>query len=621
MLSSNKHINDILERIPDNPGVYQYFDEKGTIIYVGKAKNLKRRVHSYFNKNHEDSPKTRILVSKIRDIKYTIVESETDALLLENNLIKKYQPKYNILLKDDKSYPSICIKNEHFPRVIQTHKIIRDGSEYFGPYSSVPVVRTLLDLIKNIYPIRSCSLALNPQDIDNGRYKICLNYHIKKCLGPCEGIQSEESYNGNINEIRDILNGKIQVIAEKIKSDIKAYADNLEFEKAQVLKEKLELIEQYKSKSYIVNSNITNVDVYSYDESDNSAYINYLNIVNGCIVQAYTLEYKKRIEEEKEDILASGIFEIRKRFKSTSKEILVPFIPNLTIEKVSFSVPQRGDRKKLMELSLKNVRQYKNDLIKQEDKLNPEQRSVRVLTKLKNDLQLKELPMHIECFDNSNIQGTIPVASCVVFKKGKPSKKDYRHFSIKTVIGANDFASMEEILTRRYSRLLLEDAELPQLVIVDGGKGQLSSAVRAMARLLDNEAFSTWNNEDKLAANEKIKSIQLIGIAKKLEEIYFPGDSIPLYLDKTSESLKLIQQLRDEAHRFGITFHRKLRSKAQIKSELDDIPQIGEKTKNRLLVRFKSVNMIRKATREELEAVIGKSKTDIILNYFHKENL
>jgi len=621
MLSENPYIEKILERIPENPGVYQYFDENGTIIYVGKAKNLKRRVHSYFNRPHDDSPKTRILVRKIRDIKYTVVENEMDALLLENNLIKKHQPRYNILLKDDKTYPSICIKKENYPRVMMTRKILRDGSEYFGPYSNVPIVYAMLDLIKKIYPLRTCKLAMDSKDIDGQRYKVCLEYHIKRCKGPCMGYQSKETYDENIRQIREILKGNIHIIEEQLKREMMEHASRLEFEQAQEIKEKLTLVENYRSKSYIVNSNITKVDVFGYDETDNSAYINFLNIVNGCVVQAYTVEYKKRIEEEKESILAYGIYELRQRFKSNSREIIVPFIPDTTLDGVEFMVPVRGDRKKLLDLSMKNVRQYKLDLLKQEEKLNPEQRATRILTKLKADLQMTELPVHIECFDNSNIQGTNPVAACVVFKMGKPSKKDYRHFKIKTVVGANDFASMEEILTRRYVRLLTEREDLPELIVVDGGKGQLSSAVFAISKLMENEAFSTWNIEDKSAAAQRISSIKIIGIAEKLEEIYFPSDPIPLYLDKESESLKLIQHLRDEAHRFGISFHRDLRSKGQIHSELDDIKGIGEKSKKELLKAFKSTKKIKDASQKELSEIIGEAKARLIIEHFKEKTI
>lgn len=620
MLSNNKHLQTILERVPENPGIYQYFDKKGTVIYVGKAKNLRRRVHSYFNKNHDDSPKTRILVSKIADIKYTVVESEMDALLLENNLIKKYKPRYNILLKDDKTYPSICIKKEAFPRIFMTRKIVKDGSEYYGPYSSVPMVYTLLDLIKKLYPIRTCAHHLDKKNIDNHQYQICLYYHLKKCKGPCEGYQSEEEYNENISHIREILRGNLKDIAAILKDEMQKAAEDLAFEKAQECKDKLQLLENYRSKSYIANTNLSNLDVFSYDENETSAFINYLNICHGSIVQTYTIEYKKQIEEEKESLLASGIFEIRQKLKSKNKRILVPFIPSFEENGVELVVPKRGDAKKLMDLSMRNVKQYKLDLLKQQEKLNPEQRSTSLMTKMKEDLHLKELPWHIECFDNSNIQGTNPVASCVVFKKGKPSKKDYRHFKIKTVEGPNDFASMEEILTRRYSRLLKEEAALPQLVIVDGGKGQLHSAVVAMSNITKNSTFDDWSEEEKRAGQDKINHIQLIGIAKRLEELFFPGDSIPLYLDKRSETLKVIQHLRDEAHRFGITFHRDLRSKAQIHSELDDIKHIGEITKTKLLKEFKSIAGIKRASLEELTACIGNSKAAIVYGYFNKTN-
>lgn len=620
MLSNNKHLQTILERVPENPGIYQYFDKKGTVIYVGKAKNLRRRVHSYFNKNHDDSPKTRILVSKIADIKYTVVESEMDALLLENNLIKKYKPRYNILLKDDKTYPSICIKKEAFPRIFMTRKIVKDGSEYYGPYSSVPMVYTLLDLIKKLYPIRTCAHHLDKKNIDNHQYQICLYYHLKKCKGPCEGYQSEEEYNENISHIREILRGNLKDIAAILKDEMQKAAEDLAFEKAQECKDKLQLLENYRSKSYIANTNLSNLDVFSYDENETSAFINYLNICHGSIVQTYTIEYKKQIEEEKESLLASGIFEIRQKLKSKNKRILVPFIPSFEENGVELVVPKRGDAKKLMDLSMRNVKQYKLDLLKQQEKLNPEQRSTSLMTKMKEDLHLKEIPWHIECFDNSNIQGTNPVASCVVFKKGKPSKKDYRHFKIKTVEGPNDFASMEEILTRRYSRLLKEEAALPQLVIVDGGKGQLHSAVVAMSNITKNSTFDDWSEEEKRAGQDKINHIQLIGIAKRLEELFFPGDSIPLYLDKRSETLKVIQHLRDEAHRFGITFHRDLRSKAQIHSELDDIKHIGEITKTKLLKEFKSIAGIKRASLEELTACIGNSKAAIVYGYFNKTN-
>ncbi|MFA7042988.1 MAG: excinuclease ABC subunit UvrC [Bacteroidales bacterium] len=596
-------LQEQLDRIPDNPGVYQYFDETGTIIYVGKAKNLKRRVHSYFLKDHEDSPKTRVLVKKIRDLKYIVVDTEEDALLLENNLIKELRPRYNVLLKDDKTYPSICIKKENFPRVFQTRNIVHDGSEYFGPYSSIPMVRTMLDLIKKIYPIRNCKLLLLESAIKQGKYKTCLEYQIKKCLGPCEGLQSEEEYNENIRQIREILKGNIQNISKLLLDKMQSLAKGLQFEKAQQIKEKYELIEQYRSKSAIVNSGLHNIEVFSFDETEQSAIINYLYLVNGCIVRGMTIEYKKRLEEEKEALLSTAIYEMRHRFNSPAKEIIVPFIPEVALENVTFTVPQRGDKKKILNLSLQNVRQYKLDMLKQQEKLNPEQRTTRILTTVKKDLNLHELPLHIECFDNSNIQGSFPVSSCVVFKNAKPSKKDYRHFNIKTVEGPDDFASMEEVLTRRYRRLLEEGQSLPQLVIVDGGKGQLSSAVTALK---------------SVGVFEKL---QMIGIAKNLEELFFPFDPIPLYLDKNSETLRLIQQLRDEAHRFGITHHRNRRSKNQILSELDEIPGVGEKAKTLLLKQFKSVKQIREASREGIEKIVGKSKAEKIIVFLHSKKV
>ena len=612
MQTPSSHINQILSGLPELPGIYQYLGEEGRIIYVGKAKNLKKRVLSYFNKNHNDSPKTAILVKRIRDIRYTVVENEQDALLLENNLIKEHQPRYNVLLKDDKTYPSICIKNECFPRVFQTRRILKDGSEYFGPYSSVPMVKAILDLIGKLHPLRSCSLDLSEKKISSGKYRVCLDYHIKKCQGPCVGLQSEADYNKNIDEIRHILKGNLETVEEILKKEIKEHAEALRFEEAQNCKNKMELLDSYRSKSYIVNSNIRELDVFSWDETENAAFINYLHVHNGCIVQTYTFEYRKKIEEDKESLLASGIYEMRSRFKSESKEVVVPFIPSMELDNVKFHVPKRGDRKKLLDLSKNNVRQYKMDLLKQEEKLNPEQRSTRILQTLKKDLQLSELPVHIECFDNSNIQGSSPVASCVVFKKGKASKKDYRHFNIKTVPGIDDFASMKEIITRRYMRQAREEQGIPQLVIVDGGKGQLSSAVEAHRHII--ELCKKENIDEKILS--KIQSIRLIGIAKRLEEIYFPNDPTTLYLNKNSESLKLIQQIRDEAHRFGITIHRKLRSKVQIKSELDEIPGIGKVTKNLLLEHFKSLKKIREADSNELEKIVGKSKANNIINYF-----
>lgn len=597
----NEYLRNIIQNIPEKPGCYQYYDDKGVIIYVGKAKNLKKRVSSYFTKNH-DSPKTRILVSKIRDIKYIIVETEADTLLLENSLIKEFQPKYNVLLKDDKSYPSIVIKNEYYPRVELTRKLLKDGSQYFGPYSNVFSVKILLEFIHKLYPIRTCSLNLTPEKIAEGKYKVCLEYHIKRCLGPCIGLQESEDYNKNIESIKEILKGNTNIVSNNIYAEMQELADRQEFEEANKLKEKYLLVENFKNKSTVVSNINYNIDVYSYDEDENSAYINYLNVHNGAIIQAYTFEYKKRIEEAKEELLGLGIVEVRDRFGSKAKEIVVPFYPDVTIEGVEFSIPQRGDKKKLLLLSTQNVRQYKLDKLKKAESLNPEQRSVRILKEMQKDLNMKELPTHIECFDNSNIQGTNPVSACVVFKMGKPSKKDYRHFNVKTVVGPDDFSTMREVVYRRYHRLIEEGAPLPQLVVIDGGKGQLSAAC---------ESLKVLGIYGKIA---------IVGIAKRLEEIYYPEDSIPLYLDKNSESLKIIQHLRDEAHRFGITFHRNQRSKHQIKSELDNIKGVGDETKRLLLKEFKSVKRIRLAKDEELEKIVGKHKTLLIRKYFENKN-
>ena len=595
----SQELQEKLDRVPENPGIYQYFDESGTIIYVGKAKNLKRRVQSYFVLGHPDSPKTLILVKKIRDIKIIVVETEEDALLLENNLIKEYRPRYNVLLKDDKTYPSICIKKENFPRVFQTRNIVLDGSDYFGPYSSVPMVRAMLGLIKQIYPVRNCRLLMLEKDIKEGKYKTCLEYQIKKCLGPCEELQSLESYNENINQIREILNGNIRQISKHLLKQMQDLAKDLRFEEAQQLKVKYDLIELYKSKSTIVNSGLDNIEVFSYDETTQSAIVNYLYLVNGCIIRGLTFEYKKRLEENKEELLSLAIHEMHQRYKSNCKEIIVPFLPEVKLENINFIIPQRGDRKKILDLSLQNAHQYKADLLKQQEKLNPEQRVTRILSAAKKDLHLNDLPIHIECFDNSNTQGTFPVSSCVVFKNAKPSKKDYRHFNIKTVEGPDDYASMEEVLTRRYKRLLDENQLLPQLVIIDGGKGQLSAAVNAL------KSVGVYDQ------------LQVIGIAKNLEELYFPYDPVPLYLDKNSETLRLIQQLRDEAHRFGITHHRNRRSKNQISSELDEISGIGEKTKITLLKHFKSVKRIKESDLETLETLIGQSKAMKIFVFLH----
>ena len=589
-------IKNTLAIIPDQPGCYQFVDEKGTVIYVGKAKNLKRRVTSYFNKNH-DHPKTRILVRKIKNIKYIVVNSEEDTLLLENNLIKKLRPRYNVLLKDDKSYPSIVIKNEFFPRVFKTRNIVKDGSKYYGPYTSIQSVNALLEIVRKVYKIRTCRLNLAPEKISEGKYSVCLEYHINRCKGPCEGLQSLDDYNKNVSEINEILKGNVGIIEKRIREKMHTLADELKFEEANDLKEKLVLIQNFKEKSQVVSNINYNLDVYSIAEDESSAYINYLHVVNGGVNQAYTFEYKKKLNESKEELLGLGIVEMRYRFNSTSKEIIVPFFPDINLKDVEFIIPKIGDKKKLLALSEKNVKQYKIDRLKKSEMLNPDQRATRILSRVKKDLQLKELPWQIECFDNSNIQGTNPVAACVVFKKAKPSKKDYRHFNIKSVVGADDYASMREVIERRYSRLLNEGEKLPQLIVVDGGKGQLHAAA------------------DSLRKMGLYGKMGLIGIAERLEEIYFPEDSIPLYIDKNSETLKLIQQLRDEAHRFGLSHHRQKRSKAQISSELDSIKGIGSVTKKKLLSTFKSIKRMKEADEIEIENAVGKSKAKIIINW------
>ena len=588
------YITSLLSTIPEKPGCYQYYDAKGTVIYVGKAKNLRKRISSYFQKEHENR-KTRVLVKQIYDLRYIVVDSEADALLLENNLIKQYRPRYNVLLKDDKTYPSIVIKNEPFPRIFQTRNIIRDGSLYYGPYSSVHFIRTLLHLIKELYPIRNCKHALTPEAIGSGKYKVCLQYHIKRCKAPCVGMQLAEEYNRNIADIKEILKGNSSKVSELLLERMKVLAEEMRFEEAQEVKRQYDLVESFRLKSTVVPM-LHNVDVFSLDENETSFFINYMHVGSGAIVQVYTIEYQKKLDDEqKEYVLGLGIMEMRERFRSHANEIIVPFIPEGVFpEGISFTVPQRGDKRKLLELSLQNAKQYKVDKLKRSEKFNPEQRATRLLTTIQKDLHLPVLPMQIECFDNSNIQGTNPVAACVVFKKAKPSKKDYRHFHIKTVVGPDDFASMREIVTRRYTRLLEEKAPLPQLIIIDGGKGQLNAATEVLREL------------------NLLGKITIVGLAKRLEEIFYPGDPFPLVLDKTSETLKVIQHLRDEAHRFGITFHRHMRSKGQIVSELDTIKGIGEKTKEALLKKYKSVKRIRGAQPAELEELIGKKKAALV---------
>ncbi|ETK08881.1 excinuclease ABC subunit C [Tannerella sp. oral taxon BU063 isolate Cell 6/7/9] len=588
------YITSLLSTIPEKPGCYQYYDAKGTVIYVGKAKNLRKRISSYFQKEHENR-KTRVLVKQIYDLRYIVVDSEADALLLENNLIKQYRPRYNVLLKDDKTYPSIVIKNEPFPRIFQTRNIIRDGSLYYGPYSSVHFIRTLLHLIKELYPIRNCKHALTPEAIGSGKYKVCLQYHIKRCKAPCVGMQLAEEYNRNIADIKEILKGNSSKVSELLLERMKVLAEEMRFEEAQEVKRQYDLVESFRLKSTVVPM-LHNVDVFSLDENETSFFINYMHVGSGAIVQVYTIEYQKKLDDEqKEYVLGLGIVEMRERFRSHANEIIVPFIPEGVFpEGISFTVPQRGDKRKLLELSLQNAKQYKVDKLKRSEKFNPEQRATRLLTTIQKDLHLPVLPMQIECFDNSNIQGTNPVAACVVFKKAKPSKKDYRHFHIKTVVGPDDFASMREIVTRRYTRLLEEKAPLPQLIIIDGGKGQLNAATEVLREL------------------NLLGKITIVGLAKRLEEIFYPGDPFPLVLDKTSETLKVIQHLRDEAHRFGITFHRHMRSKGQIVSELDTIKGIGEKTKEALLKKYKSVKRIREVPSAELEELIGKKKATLV---------
>ena len=593
---SAEHIKSILAVIPEKPGCYQYFDSNGTIIYVGKAKNLKRRVSSYFNKEH-DSNKTKVLVKQIRDIKYIVVDTEEDALLLENNLIKQYRPRYNVLLKDDKTYPSIVVKNEYFPRVYQTRNIVRDGSRYYGPYPSVYTAKLMLQLIKELYPIRTCKHSLTPESIREGKYKVCLEYHIKRCKGPCEGLQTMEEYQQTISEIKEILRGNISQVSKLLYDEMQKLASELKFEEAQKVKLKYEAIENYRSKSTVVPPMLHNLDVFSITENDNSAYINYMHIGNGAIVQAYTFEYKKRLEETKEELLALGIVEMRERFKSRAKEIIVPFEIDIEMEGVSFTIPQRGDKKKLLELSEMNGKQYKIDKLKQAEKLNPEQRNTRLLKEIQDALHLPKLPVHIECFDNSNIQGSDAVAACVVFKMAKPSKNDYRKYNIKTVVGPDDYASMKEVVRRRYSRAKEENLPLPDLIITDGGKGQME-VVRSVI-------------EDELNLN-----IPIAGLAKdgkhRTAELLFGFPPVTVGMQLNSPLFHLLTRMQDEVHRFAITFHKDKRSKNQTRSELDTIKGVGEKTKTALLKHFKSVKRIKEASFEDLKEVVGEAKAKVI---------
>lgn len=603
---SNKHLDylkGLITLLPDEPGIYQYFDNTGHIIYIGKAKNLKKRVGSYFNKTPENR-KTALLVRNIADIKHMVVDSEEDALLLENNLIKKYQPRYNIRLKDDKTFPWICIKNERFPRVFKTRHVVRDGSEYFGPYTSWLNVSTLLELFRKIYKLRTCNYNLTRESTENGKYKVCLEYHIGNCRGPCENLQSEADYNASIAEIRDILKGNVTGVIKHLKLLMDQYAGKYLFEEAQLIKERLSALEKYQSRSTVVSASITDIDVCTINSDDNVAIVNYLRIIRGAIVQTYTMEIKKMLGESDSDLLMLALVDMRQKIYSNSKEILVPFRPESQLKDIRFVVPQKGDKKKLIDLSMRNAKYYRLEREKQLALAQPAVKpGVRILETLKKDLNLKEFPERIECFDNSNLQGSNPVAACVVFIHGRPAKREYRHYNVKTVTGPNDFASMEEILFRRYKRQLEENQPLPQLIVIDGGKGQLSAAVSVL---------------DQLQLRGKIS---IIGIAKRLEEIFFPNDQIPVYLDKKSESLRLIQQLRDEAHRFGITFHRNKRSKEFISNELEKIKGIGPLTAKKLILKFKSVKNIRELPFDLLSAEIGQKKALLISTYFKNSGI
>ena len=588
-----------IQTLPDNPGVYQYFDKDDKILYVGKAKNLKKRVSSYFTKSH-DNYKTSVLVKKIVSIKHIVVATESDALLLENNLIKKLQPRYNILLKDDKSYPWICIKNEPFSRIFPTRRMTKDGSEYYGPYTNFKIVNTILEMIKELYPLRTCNYDLSQANIKSGKYKVCLEYHIGNCKGPCEGLESLEHYQKQVEAIRQILKGNFKDSLREFKIQMKELAEDMQFEAAQKVKEKIEILETYQAKSTVLNPKLSNIDVFSIISDETMAYVNFLQISHGAIVRSHTMEIKKKLEETDEELLELAVVEIRERFKLNSKEIILPFPLSLG-ENLKITVPQLGDKRQILDLSIRNAKYYRMDQLKQIKIVDPDRHTNRIMAQMKKDLRLSVEPRHIECFDNSNIQGTNPVAACVVFKDGKPSKKDYRHFNIKTVEGPDDFASMEEVVYRRYKRLMDENEPLPQLIIIDGGKGQLSSALKSI---------------DALGLRGKIA---IVGIAKRLEELFYPGDSAPLYLDKKSETLKVIQFLRNEAHRFGITHHRDKRSKAALTNSLESIPGIGEKTMITLLKHFKSVKRLQLASEKEISDVVGLSKAKKITEFYKEK--
>jgi excinuclease ABC subunit C len=597
---TKEKLGNIIALLPDKPGVYQFIDKSGNIIYIGKAKNLRKRVSSYFTASRKSSYKTEVLVRKIADIKHVIVENESDALLLENNFIKKYLPRYNVLLKDDKTFPWICIKKERFPRVFMTRRPEKDGSEYFGPYTSAIMVRTLLNLVKQLYNLRNCKYNLSEENINKGKYKVCLEYHLGNCKGPCENLQSEQDYNSSIKQIRQILKGNLQNVINYLNDLMKQYASGYQFEEAELIKKKTEVLEKFRSKSTVVSLKINNIDVFSLVDEENAAYVNYLKVVKGAIIQSHTIEMVKRIEENREELLSLAIVEIRERLKSDSGEIIVPFKLDVDFNDSKTLVPIRGDKKKLLELSYRNAKNYQYEKSRQKADYKADKRTNILLNTLKQDLRLKELPYHIECFDISNIQGADTVASCVVFRNSKPSKKEYRHFIIRTVSGINDFASMGEVVYRRFKRLTEENEPLPQLVIIDGGKGQLNAALKSLKTL------------------ELKRKPVFIGIAKRLEEIYFPGDPVPLYLNKNSQSLKLIQSIRNEAHRFGIEFHRKRRIKSSLKSEINYIPGIGDKTIQKLLQRFNDMDAVKNADPEQLAEVIGEKKASVVYEYFRR---
>jgi excinuclease ABC subunit C len=590
-------IASILLNLTDTPGVYMFLNNKEQIIYIGKAKNLKRRVSSYFQKSHQDNAKVRVMVSKVYDLRFVVVKSESDALLLENNLIKKYLPRYNILLKDDKTFPWICIGKDHFPQIYSTRTVLKDGSAYFGPYTSAIMVRTLLDMVRQLYPLRNCQLVLTQNNIKSGKFKVCLEFHMGNCKAPCVGYQTEDDYNENIVQIKEILKGNLSKVILFLKETMNLFSGEYRFEEAEIIKKKIVILEKFQSKSTIVNPSIDNVDIFSVIMDKNIAIVNFLKVMNGCIIQSHNSEVHRKLDENREEILEYAIMDIRDRFQSNSHEIIVPFLLELEIPETALTVPKIGDKRKLLDLSERNAKYYLVERNKNAERANPELRYERILVQMQRDLHLIELPTHIECFDNSNIQGSNPVSSCVVFKGGRPLKAEYRHFNIKTVIGPNDFASMEEVVYRRYKRLVEESKSLPQLIVIDGGKGQLTSAVQSLEKL------------------GLFGQIPIIGIAKRLEEIYFPNDSVPIYLDKKSETLKLIQYMRDEAHRFGITFHRNKRSESMIGSKMETIPGIGSKSIELLYKKYSSISNILLVPEEDIVNTIGKKKTNILLAY------